>query len=273
MHRNTTNNKTYSYKRIPRSRIATFDTFSIGLSKHHVSSFLEFDVTESKKQLQNLRRSGASISFNAWLLKVIGTVLMQHKEAAAYLYRKRKLIIFNDINISIIIEKMIDGFKVPIPLVIEKANEKSALEISTEINRAKNQKLTKADILSNKKPSWYENIYYSLPGFLRKAVWRIMLNSPKFAYKKMGNVVVTSVGMMGKINGWFLHKSVHPISFGIGSIIKKPVVIENQVKVREILNMTILCDHDVLDGAPMVKLLNDFTRYIEGREQIDCMIT
>jgi pyruvate/2-oxoglutarate dehydrogenase complex dihydrolipoamide acyltransferase (E2) component len=40
------------------------------------------------------------------------------------------------------------------------------------------------------------------------------------------------------------------------------------VKVREVLNMTILCDHDVIDGAPMVKLLKDFTRYIEDGDQI-----
>jgi pyruvate/2-oxoglutarate dehydrogenase complex dihydrolipoamide acyltransferase (E2) component len=82
----------------------------------------------------------------------------------------------------------------------------------------------------------------------------------------MGNVVITSVGMMGLINGWFIHKSVHPLSFGIGSILKKPVVINNEIKIREILNMTILADHDVIDGAPMVRFLNDLTKYIEGGE-------
>ncbi|HZK60803.1 MAG TPA: 2-oxo acid dehydrogenase subunit E2 [Anaerovoracaceae bacterium] len=68
------------------------------------------------------------------------------------------------------------------------------------------------------------------------------------------------------INGWFLHKSVHPVSFGIASILKKPVVIENEIRIREILNMTILVDHDVIDGAPMVRLLNDLTKSIESGE-------
>ena len=62
----------------------------------------------------------------------------------------------------------------------------------------------------------------------------------------------------------FIHKSVHPLSFGIGSIVKKPVVKNNQIQVRDILNMTILCDHDVMDGAPMVRFLNDLTKYIEN---------
>lgn len=33
---------------------------------------------------------------------------------------------------------------------------------------------------------------------------RDFLNHPRFAYKKMGNVVITSLGMTGKINGWFI---------------------------------------------------------------------
>jgi pyruvate/2-oxoglutarate dehydrogenase complex dihydrolipoamide acyltransferase (E2) component len=84
----------------------------------------------------------------------------------------------------------------------------------------------------------------------------------------MGNAVITSVGMIGRINGWFIHKSIHPISFGISSVLKKPVVVDNEIKVREILNMTILVDHDVIDGAPMVRFLNDLTKYIETGEFI-----
>jgi pyruvate/2-oxoglutarate dehydrogenase complex dihydrolipoamide acyltransferase (E2) component len=262
-------NQQFTYKKIPRSRIATFDIFSIGLLKHHVSAILEFDVTDSRRKLQELRRSGKDISFNAWLIKTISMVVDQHKEAAAYLYSKRRLIIFNDVNISILIEKKIGNDKVPIPMVIEKTNKKSALEINSEIESAKNQVLSKEDIVLKKKTTRTENIYYYLPGFLRRTIWRIMLNNRRFAHKNMGNVVITSVGMMGKINGWFIHKSIHPLSFGIGSILKKPVVIDNQIVVREILNITILCDHDLIDGAPMVRFLNDLTKYIENGEGIN----
>ena len=108
-----------------------------------------------------------------------------------------------------------------------------------------------------------------MPGFLRRAVWKIMLRNPKIAYKKMGNAIITSVGMMGKINGWFIQKSIHPISFGIGSILKKPVAVDNEIRIREILNMTILVDHDVIDGAPMVRFLNDLTKFVETGELIN----
>jgi len=259
----------YYYKRFPRSRIATIDTFSIGLQKHHISALLEFDVTESRKKLQKVRKNGYNISFNAWIVKVIGSVLEKHPDASAFLYNKNKLLIFNDINVSILVEKKINNQKVPVPVIIRKVNEKSAYEISTEIENAKNQELSAKDIVLNKRSAFFERVYYHLPGFLRRYVWRVLLRNPTLAYPKMGNVVITSVGMMGRINGWFIHKSVHPVSFGIGSILKKPVVVENEIKIREILNMTILVDHDVMDGAPMVRMLNDFTKCIESGEFIN----
>jgi pyruvate/2-oxoglutarate dehydrogenase complex dihydrolipoamide acyltransferase (E2) component len=256
-------NTEYRYKTIPGSRIATFDIFSIGLRKHHVAALLEFDVTDSRKKLQESRRGGLSISFNAWLVKVIGSVLKEHPEASAYLRGRRKLMIFSDINISILVEKVINGEKVPLPMVIEKANEKSAREISAEIENAKNQALSNADIVINRRKQLYERLYYHLPGFARRFAWKVMLSNPGFAYKKMGNAAVTSVGMIGKVNGWFIHRSVHPVSFGIGSVIKKPVVIDNEIKIRDILNMTVLVDHDLVDGAPMVRMLKDLTNFIE----------
>jgi pyruvate/2-oxoglutarate dehydrogenase complex dihydrolipoamide acyltransferase (E2) component len=256
----------YIFKRIPQSRIATFDILSIGLLKHHVSALLEFDVTQSRIKLRDMRKNGINISFNAWIIKVISSVLQNHPEASAYLYNKKKLIIFTDINISILVEKKIGDKKVPIPVVIEKTNQKTALEIANEIENAKNLELSESDIVINKRANISEQLYYHMPGFLRRAVWKYMMSNPKFAYRKMGNAVITSVGMMGKINGWFIQKSVHPVSFGIGSVLKKAVVYENVIQIREILNMTILIDHDVIDGAPMVRLLNDLTKKLESGE-------
>jgi pyruvate/2-oxoglutarate dehydrogenase complex dihydrolipoamide acyltransferase (E2) component len=74
--------------------------------------------------------------------------------------------------------------------------------------------------------------------------------------------------VIARVNGWFIHRSVHPVSFGIGSVIKKPVVVNDEVKVREILNMTILVDHDLVDGALMVHLLKDLTNSIESGDCI-----
>lgn len=260
--------KDFTVRKIPGSRIATFDIFSIGLKKHHIVALLEFDVTESRRKLHEQRRKGSFVSFNAWLIKVIGSTLAKHPEATAYLSGKRKMVIFNDINISILVEKTIGGEKVPVPVIIENTEVRSASEITSEIEKAKATEMSAGDIVVNRGTTLPERIYYHAPGFVRRLVWRVMLGNPSTAYKKMGNVVVTSVGMVGRVNGWFIHRSVHPVSFGIGSVIKKAVVVNEDIRVREILNMTILVDHDLVDGAPMVRLLKDLTRSIENGDFI-----
>lgn len=73
---------------------------------------------------------------------------------------------------------------------------------------------------------------------------------------------VTSLGMTGPINAWFIHKSIHPVSIGVGTIMKKPVVIDNEVVIREVMNMTLLIDHDVMDGVPMARFIKDLERRI-----------
>lgn len=258
-----------STQNIPSSRIATFDVFSIGLTKHHVAAMLEFDVTDTRKRIREVRRNGTKVSFNAWILKAIASTLVQHPEAAAFIKGKRELVIFNNINISFLVEKDIDGKKVPLPQVIEKCNTKSLTEITHEIEDSKALSTSSSQVVLNKKPTISERIYYHLPGFLRRLVWKVILSNPKFAYGKMGNVSVTSVGMMGRISGWFIHRAVHPISFGIGSVLKKPVVVNDEIKVREILNATILIDHDVIDGAPMVQFIKDLTARIEKGEELN----
>jgi pyruvate/2-oxoglutarate dehydrogenase complex dihydrolipoamide acyltransferase (E2) component len=259
----------YQFKKIPRTRIATFDIFDAGLRRHHVQALLEFDVTESRAKLRELRRKGTPVSFTAWIIKVIGTVLQKHPEAAAYIQNKKRLIVFDDINVSLIVEKKTGSSKVPIPLVIEKANKKTALEISREIETAKSQEMKSDDIVLQKKSTASQRLYYHLPGFARRFFWDWLLRNPKAAFRTMGNVAVTSVGMIGRMNGWFIHRSVHPISFGIGSILLKPVVSGQEIKAREILNMTVLVDHDVIDGAPMVRLLEDLTFCIETGKGTD----
>lgn len=256
--------KDYQLIEFPKTRIATFDVGAIGRKRHHVSFLLEIDITDAKQKIRDLKQQRKKITFTGWILKIISDSINENKEAGGYLLNNRKLIVFNDINISTVVEKEVDGYKVPIPLVIEKTNEKSTEEITQEIDEAKKETINKKDIVLKKKSNAFENLYYYLPGFARRAIWQYLLKHPKTSYRKMGNVIVTSIGMMGKINGWFIPTSVHPISFGIGSILKKPLVIDDEIKIREVLHVTVLMDHNVIDGAPMARYIDTFTKNIEN---------
>lgn len=251
----------------PKTRIATNDVCSVGIQKHHVIALLDMDVTDSREKIKQLKKNNNRISFTAWLIKVIGVTVKDFGRVAAFLDGKRKIVIFDDINVSVAVEKEINGQKVPIPLVIEKANEKSTEAITSEINNARNKNLTDKDIVLHSKSTRKERIYYHLPGFLRRYFWRWLIRHLHFAYSKMGNVAVTTVGMMGKANGWFIPISVHPVCFGIGKITKKPVVVNDKIEIREMLNMTVLLDHDVVDGGEMARFISKLSDNIEkGKE-------
>lgn len=255
----------YKIQRFPKSRIATIDVSEIGKRKHHVTGLIELDVTNSREKIRGYNHHNSKkISFNAWMISVISHTVRQYETASSYLNGKTKLMIFEDINVSFVVEKDLNGQKVPIPLIIEKANEKSLETIALQINEAKNEQLTENDIVLQKHASRLERIYYGLPGFIRRYFWIYLLRHPKLAYKKMGNVAITSIGMMGQVKGWFVPIPIHPVCFGLSSIVKKPMVVDDKIEIREILNMTILIDHDVMDGAPMARFISELSKNIEN---------
>lgn len=257
--------KNYKIQRFPDSRIASIDVCEIGKQKHHVTGLVEFDITESRKKIKEYNKTHANkISFNAWLISVLGCTIKKHEASGSYLIGKNRQIIFDDVNISIAVEKDINGIKVPIPLIIEKANEASIESITKQIAEAKNIEFTDKEIVLQRKTQKWEKIYYSLPKFLRRYFWRFLLRHPRLAFKKMGNVAFTSLGMVGKVDGWFIPISVHPICFGVSSIIKKPLVLNDRIEIREMLKMSILIDHDVIDGAPIARFISDLSRNIEN---------
>lgn len=253
----------FSIHRFPKSRIATIDVCSVGIQKHHITALIEIDVAKSSEKIKNQRAENKTISFTGWLIKVISITIKDFEQAAGYLQGKRSVLIFSDINVSIVVEKELNGQKVPIPLLIEKANERTIESITKQINDAKNQILTDNDIVLDKTSSRLELFYYYLPGFIRRYFWRNLIKHPQFAFRKMGNVAVTSIGMIGSANGWFIPISIHPICFGIGRIAKKPLVVNDKIEIREVLNMTVLMDHDVIDGAQMARFINKLSENLE----------
>jgi pyruvate/2-oxoglutarate dehydrogenase complex dihydrolipoamide acyltransferase (E2) component len=256
-----------SYKEInfPRTRIATLDVCEIGRKKHHMRAMLELDVTETRSLIKAYRnKTKNKISFTGWLIKTISKTIEEIPQIHAYLKTKSKAYIFNDIDISLAIEREYDGEMVPLPYVIRKTNIKNMVEISIEIENAKTKTILKEDIvLGQRKNRILTNLYYFLPGISRRYFWKCLMKNPIIAQKNMGSVMVTSIGMVGNINGWFIYTSIHPISFGISSIVKKPAVVEDRIEIREILNMTVLMDHDVVDGIPMARFVKMLVKNVE----------
>lgn len=253
-------------KSFPASRQFTLDVGKIGMQKHHIKALIEFDVTDSRIKIKNKRReSGKKISFTSWILKCISQAVYEHKEVHALRKGKNKLVIFNDIDISILVEKKIENDLVPIPLVIRKTNEISISDIYNEIEMAKKENIndSKNYVIENNKKKASIYLFSLLPQFLRLFIWRILLSNPYRVKKMMGTVVVTSLGMIGIVNGWLVPFSIHPVCFALGSIVKKPGIVHNKIEIREFIEIAILIDHDVIDGAPAARFVNKLSELIE----------
>ncbi len=109
----------------PSSRLFTMDVGKIGMRKHHIKAVIELDVTESRVKLKQKRgESGQKISFTSWILKCIAQAIVEHKQIHALRKGKNKLIIFDEVDISILVEKIADGVPVPLPMIIRNANKK-----------------------------------------------------------------------------------------------------------------------------------------------------
>jgi len=258
--------KGYDIEKFPESRIATFDIGRVGMQKHHIKAFVEIDVTDARKMLREKKKTMPELSFNSWLIKCIGAAASENPHIHAMRKGRRSLVLFKDVDISIVIEKEVQGKKVPLPYVIRRTNEKSISEICREIKTGCDQAVENEGnyVLGENKQASFMKLYYLMPGFLRRLIWQIITGNPFIANKTMGSIAVTNVGMMGKINGWVLPVSVHPLCFAVGSIIKKPGVVDDKIEVREYLYLTVLADHDVIDGAPAVRIISKLSKMIES---------
>lgn len=256
----------YKIKTFPLSRISTIDVVAVGLKKHHVKALIELDVTKTREKISNIKKQNGKISFTAWLIKCISEAVGQFNQIHSVRKGKRKVIIFEDIDISIVIEREIQGQKVPLPYVIRKTNEKSIEQIYEEIKIGRQQPIEDLgdNILGERKNQFLMKLYYMMPGFIRRLLLTYIVQNPFLTKQIMGTMVVTSVGMAGKINGWVIPVGIHPLCFAVGSIVKKPGVVENRIEIREYLYLTVLVDHDVIDGAPAVRALSKLTQMMEN---------
>lgn len=257
----------YTIEGFPSSRQSTFDAGYIGLRKHHIKALIELDVTTPRRLIKEYRnRTNRQLSFTAWILKCISQAVAENRRVHAVRKGNNQLVIFDDVDISLVVEREVKGQKVPLPVVIRKVNEKSLQEIQTEIIAAKEQAIGSEEdyVLGENAFKWAMKLYVSLPQFIRIFIWKMMQKNP-FRLKKMsGTIIVTSVGMMGKVKGWVIPVSPLPVCFALGSIVKKPGVVEDRIEIRESLFMTILIDHDVIDGAPAARFVSRLSELIEN---------
>jgi pyruvate/2-oxoglutarate dehydrogenase complex dihydrolipoamide acyltransferase (E2) component len=231
---------------------------------------LEVDVTVVRQFIaQHKARTGETLSFTGFLVYCLAQAVDENKEVQAYLKGRTQIVMFDDVNVGVMVEHK-NGEKTSLlGHIIQGAQHKTYREIHQEIRTVQSAPVP----ASKGMPTWFRSAML-LPWPLSRLVKALMAiatrRDPTIRVSASGTVFVTAVGMFGKgHSGWGIATTPHSLGLGVGSMAWKPAVIEGRIEPREILNLTVLFDHDIVDGAPAARFVRRLVELIESGYGLD----
>jgi len=79
--------------------------------------------------------------------------------------------------------------------------------------------------------------------------------------------------MVGTGGGWGIPITSHPLDVAVGGISEQPRIVDGRIAVREVLNLTISVDHDVIDGAPAARFGSRLRELLESAYGLEGLAT
>jgi len=215
------------------------------LSSHlkyaEVTQMREVDVTGLVSLRQSLvsrleGKYGFRVSYTHLLIKAAAQALRQHPIVNSSLVDE-EIRIFSNINIAMAVALDNGGLLAP---VIRQADRKSIIEIAQEAIKLTQQVRTRRFNLDD------------LQG---------------------GTFTVTNAGMYGTDFVTPLINAPQSAALGVGRLVAKPVVRDNQIVIRTIMGLSLTYDHRVLTGATAAQSFQTLEDIIENPTRIDLGIS
>ena len=239
-------------------------------SKQSMYGLLEVDVTVARQFIaEHKARTGETLSFTGFLTLCLARAVEEDKSVQAYLKGRKQLVLFDDVDVGLMIEGKMGDRKALMGHVIRGANRKTYLEIHQEIRSVQSKPVP----TSRGMPSWFRSamllpwpLSRLVQAFIRMAVRR----DPTIVTSMGGTVGITAVGMFGEgHSGWGVFPLTQGLGLVVGSIARKPGVVEGRIEPREILNLTVMFDHEIIDGAPAARFTHRLVELIESGYGLD----
>jgi pyruvate/2-oxoglutarate dehydrogenase complex dihydrolipoamide acyltransferase (E2) component len=246
-----------------RRAIPGFNDLNSG--KHCMYGLLELDVTIAKQFIEDYKaQTGESLSFTGYLAFCLACAVDEDKVVQAYMKGRKQLVVFDDVNVGLMVERKIGEKRVLMGHVIRGANHKTYREIHQEIRSVQSTLVPP----SRGMPLWFLSamlLPWPLSRLFNTLIRMAMRRDPTISTSMAGTVGITAVGMFGKgQGGWGLSPAMHSLDLVVGGIAWKPAVVEGRIEPREILNLTVVFDHDVIDGAPAARFARRLVELIES---------
>jgi pyruvate/2-oxoglutarate dehydrogenase complex dihydrolipoamide acyltransferase (E2) component len=253
----------YEIRPFSKSRRMTVEALRLGEHKHFIHGLVEVDVTVARQLIRQYEaRTGDQLSFTAFIIACLGKAVSEDKTVHAYRLGSRKLIVFDDVDVTTMVERTTaQGEKVVRAHIFRAADKRTYQAINREMQEVQARP---ADQLIARRMQVIADIALALPGFLRRFFTRIVFGDPYRLRQLVGTVNVTAVGMFGAGNGWGIPVSGPiPLVVTVGGIAEKPGIVDGHIEPREYLNLTISFDHDIVDGAPAARFAGRLKELIE----------
>jgi pyruvate/2-oxoglutarate dehydrogenase complex dihydrolipoamide acyltransferase (E2) component len=252
-------NKKIGYTSVPMTfnRMAVIASATVTKEKNAIHCVTEVDISIPRRKIQeHYQNTGERLSMTAYIVTCLAHVIKDHPLLNSF-HKGRRQIILDDVTVSVLIEREINGEKVPEPIGIDKAQLKTHLDIHNEIRSAQTKTSNKLGSLSGL--TWVKLI----PNFLLRTFIRIADRNIKLA-KRYGKICVTAVGMFNKESVWFIPHGTATVLITVGGISEKVIKVDNEIVAREHLCLTASFDHNIVDGSPAARFMKQFTETLKN---------
>jgi pyruvate/2-oxoglutarate dehydrogenase complex dihydrolipoamide acyltransferase (E2) component len=241
----------------------SLDAGYLGRRRHIIHGLIEADVTLARSILaQHRARTGERLSFTAYIIACLARALESNDHLRAHRTWRERLLIFDDVNITAMIEVERGGKRVPMPHIFEAVNRMTFREVHDELRAAQHNPQVTAE-------SRFMGWFLVLPAFVRRWFYRIIIRTPQLLPAYSSSVMVTAVGMFGTGGGWGIPVSNYTVTVTVGGMAEKPGVHNGEIAFRECLDLTISLDHDIVDGAPAARFVQQFRDLLEDGYGLD----
>ena len=133
-------------------------------------------------------------------------------------------------------------------------------ELTAELRRVKREPSTSSG------GRWLEQVAPAatrIPGTV-PALYAVMARSVT-ARQRIGTVAVTAVGMFAGGGGFGVTSlTLMSLEVIVGGMTQRPRVVDGQAVVRDVLDLTVAIDHNVVDGAPAARFAAEFRELLES---------
>ncbi|TMN20878.1 2-oxo acid dehydrogenase subunit E2 [Lentibacillus cibarius] len=219
----------------------------------------EIDFTAVKNVRQHqLQKNGMKISYIAFIIYSISRILQQYPEANSAVRHSLfpKIAWYNKIQAKFTMDSYIDQTRVVLSGLIPEADQLNLNDIQKKIGYYRDHSFEEVDEF---KPI---RKLQSLPLGIGQWIYNKTIKNFSKREKLQGTFTVTSLG----------HKpiqSFYPIissttCFGVGSIQKKPIVVEDDIQIRPMMTLSLAFDHRAIDGAIAADILADVKSHLEN---------